>query len=56
MTAACRRLNRIVQHLWEAIRDQNVLKQDVLQLASIRLGLFHDNAVIYKKMKRSNIG
>ncbi len=27
----------------------------VLQVASIRLALFHDNAVVYKKMKRLNV-
>jgi hypothetical protein len=27
-------------------------RRKVLQVSSIRLGLFHDNAVIYKKMKR----
>jgi hypothetical protein len=30
-------------------------RRKVLQVASIRLGLFHDNAVIYKKMKRFGI-
>lgn len=30
-------------------------RRRVLQVDSIRLGLFHDNAVIYKKMKRLNV-
>ena len=31
-------------------------KRRTLQVASIRLGLFHDNAVVYKKMKRLGVG
>ena len=30
-------------------------RRKVLQVASIRLGLFHDNAVVYKKLKRFGI-